>query len=162
MQKNDQYAAILDKVLTAEQLKDSIQLLRDAHQGLFTPGVSPKDILETSLPYFITENIFSVAQQNNISLDDTAKVQNMLDEVRQYLEQLQVVEMSLAFVPTYRQLQKIKEWWENYTGAHTIVSIKYDEAILAGAKISFNGLYRDYSLLYWISQNAQGDIEQFI
>ena len=78
--------------------------------------------------------------------------------MRKYLESLPVAEIVVSFMPTYRQVMKMSQWWEEYTGSHVILAITIDENIIAGSKISYNGTYKDYSLSQWIQQKG----DQFI
>lgn len=162
MAKDNPYSPILNKVLTKQQLKEFIQLLRDAHQGLYTPKVNVQEQLEQTLPFFLAEILMLIAEKQSIPLNNTVEMQQMIDSMREYLEELPIVEIVLAFIPTYKQVKKISDWFAEYTGGHVILDIVIDENIIAGAKISSNGVYKDYSLTQWLHEKGTNDLDQFM
>lgn len=162
MNIDNPYNSILEKIITIDQLHQSTEKLREASNSLYKHGSNTKEILESILPYFIAEILFDLAQKNNIPLTDVEKLQKIIEDLQTYLENLPVVELVIAFIPSYRNIQKLSKWWEEYTGTHVILAIQVDESIIAGAKISYAGYYKDYSLANWLNQNATTSLDQFL
>ncbi len=162
MNTENPYILILEKILTLEELNRTSQLLNEAYDGLYKSKSDPKEILETTLPYFVTDVVFETAKKNGVPFNDREGLQKIVDEIRTYLLNLPVAELVIAFIPNYRHIQKLSRWWEEYAGTHVILNIKIDESIVAGAKISYAGFYKDYSLSNWLNQNASSNLDQFI
>lgn len=56
------------------------------------------------------------------------------------------VELTLAFNPSARQIDKIMEWfWDNFQ-QKVALKISVDEEVIAGACLAFDGRIWDYTL----------------
>jgi F0F1-type ATP synthase delta subunit len=62
------------------------------------------------------------------------------------LESLPVVSLTLAQNPTISSLKHIHEWLKNTLKKQVLIIYKIDQNMTAGAKIEYNGLYKDYSI----------------
>lgn len=162
MSTDNPYSSIQEKIITIEQLHKCIEQLREAADGLYKHKSKAQEVLESTLPYFVAQTIFDLANQNKVTLTDIDKLQNILEDLRTYLENLPVAEIVIAFIPTYRNIQKLSQWWEQYTGTHVILAIQVDQSIIAGAKISYAGFFKDYTLSNWLNQNTTSTLDQFL
>ncbi len=156
------YYSILEKILTVQQLNQCTQSLAKATDNLYKNKTEAKKILEETLPFFLVESLFENMQINKIPLTDIKRIQKLLEELQLFLQSQPVVEIVVAFIPNYRNVQKISRWWEEYTGTHVILTIIVDESVIAGAKISYAGIYKDYTLSNWFSQKSTGSLDQFL
>lgn len=62
------------------------------------------------------------------------------------LQKLPVIELALSQHPTVAMLIKISEWLNKNLKIQTLITYKVDPSIIAGTKIGYNGLYKDYSI----------------
>ncbi len=161
MDTTELYSNITKNIVTIQQLRQSLDLLRQTDQLLYKKDVNIKDTLEQTLPFYLAETILAMINAKQISMTDISHIQQLIKELVDYMEKLPVAELVIAYVPSYRNLQEVADWWTKYTGRHVVLNVKIDESVISGAKISYEGIYKDYSLATWITQNAVGDIDQF-
>ncbi|CAN5202190.1 hypothetical protein BH09PAT2_BH09PAT2_02080 [soil metagenome] len=159
MNTENQYSQAVKNILTIEQLKQNTQLLRETYERLYKKSDNIRDSLEEVLPYFLVENIFDITTKNSIPLTDLKQIQKIITDMKIFLENLPVAEIVISFTPRYKDVTKLSAWWEEYTGEHTILAIQIDESVVAGARISYAGFYKDYSLANWLNQNAARILE---
>jgi F0F1-type ATP synthase delta subunit len=77
---------------------------------------------------------------------DLNQQKNYLQLILSGLDQLEEVELTLAFEPTEKMLSAIYSYIAQSTGPGIILNLHCDPDILAGIKIVFRGQYRDFSL----------------
>ena len=77
---------------------------------------------------------------------DLDKIESYLKKIIQEISDLKIVEVTLGYQPTEDSLNKFAEKIRNLKGQTTLLSISYNPQILAGAVITYEGEYRDFSL----------------
>lgn len=160
MDTTELYSKITTNIITIQQLHQSLDHLRQTKDMLYKKDINSQEVIEKSLPYFLGEAILEMANGKQIAFTDITSIQNLIQEIETYLEKLTVAELEIAYIPTYRHIQEISAWWSKYAGKHVVLAIKVDETLITGAKVSYEGIYKDYSLGTWIKQNPLSNIEQ--
>ena len=69
----------------------------------------------------------------------------LLNDWKSELEALKVLKLSLAFEPNEMILQKLWSWANQNISKNIILDIESDPSLVAGAIVTWNGHYRDYS-----------------
>ncbi len=63
------------------------------------------------------------------------------------LASLKYLELTIAFEPTLETLSKISDWARKNIAESLCLDIKRDKRIIGGAIITYNGRFKDYSLV---------------
>lgn len=78
---------------------------------------------------------------------ESSERKEYLDRIINQIDTLELLELTLAFEPSEKTLSEIFSYIQQSTGPGVILDLHLDRTILAGIKISFRGLYRDFSLI---------------
>lgn len=99
-----------------------------------TFGVHKKDLL------------MKLLRENNILPTAHAQVQEFLKKLKETIPVLPVVSLTIAFEPTDETLQKLAQWFLFTIKKNVLFDIQIDTTLIAGAKITYNGKFKDYSI----------------
>src|SRR5260221_229798 len=71
---------------------------------------------------------------------------SVIKELRAKLDKVKFMELTLAFDPSSKLLNKIISLVKSSAGPNVALDIKIDKGIIGGAVIAYNGKYGDFSL----------------
>jgi F0F1-type ATP synthase delta subunit len=77
---------------------------------------------------------------------DLETAEKYLTGLKETLEGLGILKLTLAFEPTDISIDKFTEFVRRNMGEDIVVEFEYDARILGGALITYNGEFRDFSL----------------
>ncbi|SRR5258708_1081082 len=105
------------------------------------------DLLEKSA-YKIGENGFEETLKSSVRESTAALItdKSMIKELRAKLNTIKFIELTLAFDPSSKLLNKISSLVKSSAGANIALDIKIDKGIIGGVVIAYNGKYGDFSL----------------
>ncbi|PIY65448.1 hypothetical protein COY91_02465 [Candidatus Shapirobacteria bacterium CG_4_10_14_0_8_um_filter_39_15] len=107
------------------------------------------DILSDSLyktNFDIRKNLTPSAYQFIQSQAKGRITQSFLISLKQNLQDLPVLSLTLAFPPDEKMIEKLSGWVKTNVTDETLLDFEINPEILGGALISFNGKYLDESL----------------
>jgi len=107
------------------------------------------DILSDGLyktKFDIRKNLTPAAYQFIQSETGGRITQSLLAQVKEKLQNLPVLSLTLAFMPDEKMIEKFSAWVKVNLTDQTILDFEIDPSLLGGALISFNGKYLDGSL----------------
>lgn len=81
----------------------------------------------------------------NIESDQVSK-ESYLTYLKEELLKMEVVILELAFEPTLTSVESFASHIKKVRGASSVLDIRYNPELIAGAKISFRGKYKDFSM----------------
>lgn len=148
------WQTILKNTYSTLQLKQRLRILREhlSYQffGGHSPQLTPEDmVFLDSLPKEFS-SFFNKANLNDILSQLTAKINSSTP-----------LTLYLAFEPTDEALTAIGEKARGLFGKDLLLDIKYNPNLLAGAAISWKGIYKDYSLKATIESRKQEILQSF-
>lgn len=88
----------------------------------------------------------AIWEQQNISLTDHQKLQVSLHELRDYLLSCPILALVLAISPTEKMLTDTCIWIRANVHPLILLAISIDRGIVGGVLMTFEGIYKDYSL----------------
>ncbi len=100
-----------------------------------------KDFLASSLT-----NVFVEVEKRGLEPAGDAKQQEFVKTLIEYLKNLSVVKITLAFGPTTNFLQRINTEISNEIGNKAVLDIVVNQFIIGGAVFEYNGKVRAYTL----------------
>ena|SRR3990172_410753 len=98
-----------------------------------------------------TTSIKPLFEELHVDVSNKQQVEKALNDIRDTLKDSQKIQLTVAFVPNEKFLDKLKIWTEQNVGTNVILDIRIDSGILGGVKLVFNGLYKDFSLIAKLS-----------
>lgn len=84
--------------------------------------------------------------KDNVSFEDKTMIKEYLIGLKERVQKLRVLKLSLGFAPSEDSIDKLFTWVLKNQGVGVILDIKEDKKIIGGAIIEFEGKYKDFSL----------------
>jgi F0F1-type ATP synthase delta subunit len=110
----------ISQLRTKEELELFKQKLEEDGKKLFVDGVVSPELIKHQKDY--------------------------LKKLEAELEKIKIVRLTLAFDPTEEFLDKITDWIQKNVGQGYVLEVNIEPAIIAGARIEFEGKFFDFSL----------------
>jgi len=139
MQNDQIYSELFNLVRT----KDDFSLIK-----------AQLDLLESGL-YETKGNTFDYVLKNKISsslsglilkLIKTEKKENVIEKIRQELEGVKFLKVTLAIDPSEKFIESMADWLNKMNSRNIALDIEVDQSIIGGVIVEFEGKYFDASL----------------
>ncbi len=105
------------------------------------------------------DKFLTLLRENNVGID-TKSVKDFVTKVQGTITNLQGVPITLAFTPTEKTLQLLSDWFMINLKKQVLFDITVDRKLIAGAAITFNGKYRDFSIKAKFDETANRVLTQ--
>lgn len=155
MSTSNSYDALFKLILTTSQLHECINALEHAIDASFDRNKDTMNVLDSYMPYNITNAILDLAETEHVNLRDSSESSTFLKKIHEALKKAYVVDITLAFHPTYDQLRKIVAWWRSEVDPRVVLNLKVDPKLIAGAMIGYDGTISDLSMKQDLSSFLQ-------
>ncbi|MBP9690571.1 F0F1 ATP synthase subunit delta [Candidatus Woesebacteria bacterium] len=140
------YEGLFNLIYTTTQCNEAVNALQHAVDASYDTKKDIMKVLDSYMPYNLTNAILEIAAEKQINLRDGAAATPFLREVLETLKHAVIVDITLAFYPTYEQLSKILQWWRQEMNPHVVLNLTVDPQVVAGAKIGYNGSISDLTM----------------
>ncbi len=150
--KKDAIRAIKDLVITKADLAEFIFQLEEANGSLYNTKETPAKALGLAVSHQKKEAVVAFAEATGRSITNPADMQKVLQEVKELLLKLPVVEFKIAFDPAEQFIFHLVEWVHQYISPDAILELKVDRNLIGGVQISYNGRYHDYSVIKYLQE----------
>ena len=129
-------------------LRDQITMLEAT---LFRPESEDfENILKTKLPKHVAAAMRDILSQPQLKESPTA-IKDFFQNVKDTVDVLPILKLSLAFSPSEDMIERLHEWIGKNLGIGVLLEISYDTLILGGARIIFQGRYKELTLSQMIT-----------
>ena len=146
MNEQQPYEGLFDLIYTSEQCNACVNALQHALDASYDKKKDIMSVLDSYLPYNITNAILELAEEHNIQLRNGDSANPFLTDIMNMLKSAPTVDITLAFHPTYEQLKGILNWWRTEIEPHVILNLRIDPSLVAGAVIGYKGEITNLSL----------------
>lgn len=85
-------------------------------------------------------------EEEKIDFSDARLTEDHLNHIKESLSSAKVVNLTIAIEPSTEIIDRLSLWVKSNLGDESVLDLKTDQSILGGAIISYEGLYKDYSL----------------
>ncbi len=85
-------------------------------------------------------------RDNAVNTDSPASLKEFLDKLQEKITALPILSLTIAFEPKEQTLNAISEWFLLHMKRQVLFETVIDPKIIAGAAITFNGRYMDFSI----------------
>ena len=154
---NDILNIILQNTYTQTQLKHRVRTLKAyLEKALFTTDRNLKDASQSDLNWLnsLPDTFYKNFNRENIY--------QIFTKIEPEIEKLPTLTLYLAFEPNEQAISylgpMVRKIFEDPT---LLTSIKVDPSLIAGCGLSFNGMYKDYSLRAKIEEKKEQIMENF-
>ena len=148
---SDTILPLIRTVRTREEkdmLRDQMIMLEGALFRSESQGY--EKILKTRLPEHIAAAMRDILSRPSLKESPEA-TRKLFHELKDTIDALSLLKISLAFNPSEEMIQRLHEWIQKNLGVGVVLDISYDASILGGARIIFQGKYKELTLSQMIT-----------
>lgn len=143
------------KIKTLEdqnRIKNELELLKES---LFEGGEhSFETTIKTNVRAFVAEIVEKEIAGKKMPQKEY--LENVLKEIKK----LETMKVYLSFEPTLLTLEKFSEYVKTNVSKYIVMDITYDPSLIAGTKIIYKGIYKDFSYLKLFETNWLSNREE--
>jgi F0F1-type ATP synthase delta subunit len=143
---NVAYEDIYINIHTVEEKAQVLGGIEIILEHIFKQGVyDMAKIIDTEIPYTVAIPLKTLLIKP--PLEGNAKIQReFLEGLRNILDMLRIINIEIAFDPTKETISLLAGWIRKQIGKDVIMQLTQDRTLLAGARISFEGRYKEVNL----------------
>ena len=93
-----------------------------------------------------SDRVLSLLRENNINSESLASVKSFLQKMQENISSLPVLSLTVAFEPREQTLKALSEWFFINMKKQVVFDITVDPRLVAGAALTFNGKFFDFSI----------------
>ncbi len=135
---------LIDKIITKEDLVFVLEQIEIAKDLLFQqPEILLSEKLKGRVIESFRKEIERLEKEEYFSL---AEFSEFFTQFKDFLLKIPTVKLEIAFDPSEDFILKINEWFKKNLGKKVILDIFVNPKIVGGAKIEYQGKWKDYSL----------------
>lgn len=140
------YSDVLRWVKTTEHARDILSEIEILLDSLFKTDANTFEKALRSISILTSQTLKEAFQKDNISLDDKTTIKEYLVGLREQIQKLKTLKLTLAFESSEYTIDNLFNWISKNLLTGIILEIKTDKSIIGGAVIELEGKYKDYSL----------------
>lgn len=147
--KHSDYPKIIGRIKTkdeADTLADELDLLLESVYE--SSGKAFGESLKDKVRAWVASAI-------NDEIGQGARNDELLNNLKEELDNLETIKLNLAFDPTSESIEKIHNWVLTNLGPGIIMELTQNTSVLAGAVIIHKGEYRDYTLRKLVTDDIE-------
>lgn len=131
-----QFETILNTVWTVSEVVDLQQIIDVLNSSLYMTGKQGWEEVVTTQVGKKWSTFFVIQAE---------KRKGYLSELKQSLDNLKVMRISISFDPPQSTIENIGAWLRKNVSADIVLEIEVNQSLIAGAEISWQGKYADFS-----------------
>ncbi len=139
-------AGLFDTVYTKKDLQLFYKEIDQLVDSMFKGQEELEEKMDKILSVDKKKNLFEYLKTSGVKPSSIISVKQELQKIKKMGDALPVVNLVLAVEPTYGIIKNISLWFTKRFGHKVIIDLSLERKLLGGAFISFNGLYKDYTL----------------
>src|SRR5690348_9883520 len=92
------------------------------------------------------DKLMAIIRENNISVGSAPQVKEFVAKLQEAIAQIPLLPLTIAFEPTGQILKNMSDWFFMNLKKQVLFDIKIDKNIIAGAAVTYNGKFLDFSV----------------
>lgn len=148
---------IVELMKTKQEASDYITALGTCHDLLFNSKHNPETVLNDTFPYEKKGKLLSLLEKYHITKTDSHLVQQFLQLLKEEIQKLPVVTLSIAFEPNDHTIASISDFFMLRIKRVVLLEIIVNEKIIGGTIITYKGVYKDYSVKKKLEDRFMGE-----
>lgn len=135
-----------DFFITKSQADDFSQRLTIILDAIYTTNFNLEKVLTSELGMRKKDACMKLLRENKIDESSTSGVQEFFKKIQETMSHFPLVLLTIAFEPTNETLTALSQWFLFTLKKHVILDIHTDRNLIAGATVTYNGRFKNYSL----------------
>jgi F0F1-type ATP synthase delta subunit len=118
-----------------------------------------EELVDEYISYEKKDTLHSLLKKHQIDIKNTSQTQHFLQEIKDTVPTIPVVGITIAFSPKKQLLSTLSGWFVVHTKKAVLIDISIDRFLLGGIIITYNGLYKDYSLKKYMEEKYKSGMD---
>ncbi len=135
-----------DFFITKAQANDFATRLNAIVDMMYTTNFDLEKALMHELGIHKKDAFMKLLRENKMSDASHSAMQDFLKKMQETITSLPVVSLTIAFEPSEETLKALSQWFLTTRNKQVLFDILTDEKLIAGAIITSNGKFKDYSI----------------
>jgi F0F1-type ATP synthase delta subunit len=140
-----QPADCIEILKTKDEAQQCKTELNNLIEGLFS-NKSFAELVSEYVSYQKKDLLFALLEKYHIDTKNLSQTQAFLQELQSAIDALPVATLTLAFSPKQGLITTLSGWFAVHAKKIVLLDIMVNKRLLGGVIISYNGIYKDYSL----------------
>ena len=128
---------------------DREELLKDLYlleKSLFDVRVPPQKKIKKAFGEKDYTAFIKLCKERKVETSDPVAVGEFVRELRNGIAAVPSITLSIAFSPTKELENVVSKWMGKNLKRKIIINFKVEPGLIAGATVSYGGIYKDYSI----------------
>jgi hypothetical protein len=135
-----------DLFTTKAEANDFLSRLTTVSEMFFQTGFNLQKAMLDNFGVNKTDRFFTILRTNNINPESLPAVKDFVFILMSIISSLPVISLTVAFEPNAQTLKSLSEWFLINIHKQMLFDIFVDRNVIAGAKITYNGKFFDFSV----------------
>lgn len=149
-----------DLFTTKAEANDFLSRLTAISEMFFKTGFDFESALTQHFGVNKKDRIIAILHANNISNDSLPAVKEFIFVLMTKISSLPILSLTIAFEPQEQTLKSLAEWFFINMHKQMLFDISVDRNVIAGAKITYNGKFFDFSIRSTFERILQNYMER--
>jgi len=133
-------------IATKAEANDFLSRMTAVSEKIFRSDFNLHKALTEQFGVTKTDRFLSLLLNNNINAESLPDVKAFLNTLQKQVSSLQVLSLTIAFEPNQQTLTSLSEWFMVNMKKQMLFDITVDHTVIAGATLSYNGKFSDFSI----------------
>jgi hypothetical protein len=129
--------SVFDFVYTTQECAELINAIEHAIESKYDSKLKVMEALSEHAAYVVYKELEQLMSDLGVSVDSKQKAVDFLNQILVDLKSAPVLNLTLAFFPEYSQIKAFTNWWRKNINPKSLIRIKVNHKILAGAVIEW-------------------------
>lgn len=147
---------------TKTQANDFSSRIAAISEMIYTTDFSLEKALEKHLGLEKKDKFLALLQKNEVNKTATPALKEFFEKTQEAIKSTPTTPLTIAFEPREQTLTMLSDWFLLHMNKHVIFDITVDPSLIAGAAITFNGKYFDFSVKQQFEQIVKTAIEDSV
>ena len=132
--------------LTRQQATDFSTRLAAISAQIYETAFDLDKILLEQLGIQKKDKFLTLLRHNSVPLDSHILIKGFIEKIQEKISTMPVLNLTIAFDPNEKTLRSFSEWFLVNANAQVLLDIHINPSLIAGAVISINGKFYDFSV----------------
>jgi F0F1-type ATP synthase delta subunit len=134
-----------EKIFEKEDLISILEKISQLEQLVFKSDGFLSEKSERLGDKNLYQFFLNLEEKKEISID-RKKQFDFLEKLKNWLKELPVLKLEIAFLPSEKTIEKISQWLKERVGKKIILDIYFNPKIVGGAILEYEGKFANFSL----------------
>lgn len=151
-----------DFITTKGEANDFLARLTAISDKLYQTEFNLKKAITEQFGVAKSDRFLTLLRDNNINAETLPAVKDFLQKIQEQVSKLPVIAIAMAFEPSEQTLKDLSEWFLVNMKKQMIFDITVDHSLVAGATITYNGKFTDFSIRPTFQRILQDTVNRMV